>query len=231
MAFTPIRTERLLLRPPRATDAVHLAARRSDPEVAEYQNWVAPYPLEQAEAMIAELMELDGPTHDAWWMVSVADPSDVEVFGDLVVAPHPTGSHRGDRLPARPRTRRGKGYAVEATTALVEYLFETMDVTRIEAMLHPDNPASAMVLEHVGLLFEGHTRSSVSLGTSNSDDWIYGMIRSDWTSSRERPRHRPDRVDLVEVTHENLPDVLEVATHRSQQRFVDPIAHSLAGPR
>lgn len=227
MAFTPIRTERLLLRPPRAADAVHLAARRSDPEVAEYQNWVAPYPLEHAEAMIAELMELDGPTDDAWWMVSLADPSDVEVFGDLVV--HLTQQGRTAEIGyTLARDAWGKGYAVEATTVLVEYLFETMDVTRIEAMLHPDNPASAMVLERVGLLFEGHTRSSFWLGDENSDDWIYGMIRSDWESWCERPRHRPDRVDLVEVTRENLHDVLVLATHRSQQRFVEPIAHSLA---
>ena len=40
----PIRTERLLLRPARLADAEPLAARRSDPEVAKYQNWIAPYP-------------------------------------------------------------------------------------------------------------------------------------------------------------------------------------------
>ncbi len=160
-------------------------------------------------------------------MVSLADPSDVEVFGDLVV--HLTQQGRTAEIGyTLARDAWGKGYAVEATTALVEYLFETMDVTRIEAMLHPDNPASAMVLERVGLLFEGHTRSSFWLGDENSDDWIYGMIRSDWESWRERPRHRPDRVDLVEVTRENLHDVLVLATHRSQQRFVEPIAHSLA---
>ena len=227
MAFTPIHTERLLLRPPRASDAAHLAARRSDPEVARYQNWIAPYPLERAEAMIAELMQLDGPTNDEWWMLTVADPSDVEVFGDLVV--HVTQQGRTAEIGyTLAREAWGNGYAVEAATALVEYLFETMGVTRIEAMLHPDNPASAMVLERVGLLFEGHTRSSFWIGDDNSDDWIYGMTRPDWEAWRTRSRHRPESVELVEITREHLHDVIALATHRSQQRFVAPVARSLA---
>ncbi|MGB9346556.1 MAG: GNAT family N-acetyltransferase [Ilumatobacteraceae bacterium] len=227
MAFTPISTPRLLLRPVRQSDAHHLAARRSDPDVARYQNWLTPYPLERAEAMIAELMALEGPTDDEWWMLTVADPSDSEVFGDLVV--HLTQEGRTAEIGyTLARRVWGHGYAVEGAAALVEYLFETVGVTRVEAMLHPDNPASAMVLERAGLLFEGHTRSSFWLGDDNSDDWLYGMTRPDWDTWRNRPRHRPEHVELVEVTRDNLDAVLALATHRSQQRFVEPVANSLA---
>ncbi len=227
VAFTPISTPRLLLRPVRPSDALHLAARRSEPEVARYQNWLTPYPLERAEAMIAELEELEGPTNDEWWMLTVADPSDSEVFGDLVV--HLTQEGRTAEIGyTLARRAWGHGYAVEGATALVEYLFETLGVTRVEAMLHPDNPASAMVLERVGLLFEGHTRSSFWLGDDNSDDWVYGMTRSDWDTWRNRPRRPPDHVELVEVTREHLDAVLALSTHRSQQRFVEPVANSLA---
>jgi RimJ/RimL family protein N-acetyltransferase len=110
----------------------------------------------------------------------------------------------------------------------VRYLFDDLGVTRVEAMLHPDNPASAMVLERVGMRFEGHTRSSFWLDDDNSDDWIYGMIRSDRDAWRDRPRHRPDSVELVEITTDNLDAVMHLATHRSQQRFVAPVTQSLA---
>ncbi len=76
-------------------------------------------------------------------------------------------------------------------------------MTRVEGMLHPDNPASAMVLERVGMLFEGHTRSSFWVGDENSDDWLYGMTRADWEAWRDRPRSRPDEVRLVEITPDN----------------------------
>ena len=50
-----IATERLVLRRFRASDAVTLSAYRSDPAVARYQSWDAPYPLDRAEATVASL--------------------------------------------------------------------------------------------------------------------------------------------------------------------------------
>lgn len=56
MTFEPLRTDRLLLRPMRATDAEPLTHRRSDPDVARYQNWTAPYPIERAHAIVGALV-------------------------------------------------------------------------------------------------------------------------------------------------------------------------------
>ena len=227
MASFDLRTERLLLRPVRATDAISLAARRSDPDVARYQTWIPPFPLDRAEALIADAMAMDGPVDGEWWTLTIADPADTTVFGDLVVQLSWAGrtAEIGYNLASEAW---GSGYAVEAASALVEYLFDTTGVTRVEAMLHPDNLASAMVLERLGMLFEGHTRSSFWVGDENSDDWLYGMTRPDWESWRNRSRTRPETVELVEVTSDNLSDVLRLATHRSQQRFVAPVAKSLA---
>lgn len=54
------------------------------------------------------------------------------------------------------------------------------------------------------------------------------MTRDDWESWRDRPRRRPESVELVEITSEILPQVLRLAAHRSQQRFVASVANSLA---
>ena len=94
-------------------------------------------------------------------------------------------------------------------------------------MLHPDNRASAMVLERTGFLFEGHTRLSFWLDDDNSDDWIYGMTRADWQAWRDRPRTPPDDVRLVPVTQANKAAVLALRTHHSQQAFVAPMLRLL----
>jgi len=120
----------------------------------------------------------------------------------------------------------GNGYATESLAALVEYLFESLDVTRVFGMLHPDNPASALVLERIGMLFEGHLRSSFWLGDECSDDWIYGMTRSDWEQWRNRPRHRPHEVTLVEITTANERAVSKLRTHKTQEAFVAPMGRS-----
>lgn len=225
MAFVELRSERLLLRSVRASDTPHLVERRNDPAVAEYQDWSTPYPLERAAATIAASMTTDGPTVDEWWMVTIADGHDTAVLGDLVV--HlTTGGHTAEIGYTLARSAWGNGYAVEAANTLAAFLFETTGLTRLEAKIHPDNTASAMVLERIGMRFEGHMRRSFWLGDDNSDDWLYGMIRSDWETWIDRPRHPPDAVRLVEITADTLAAVERLATHRSQQRFVAPVANS-----
>lgn len=227
MTFAPLRTDRLLLRPMRSADAEAFAARRSDPDVARYQNWTTPYPIDRARTLVAESVAMDGPADGEWWMLTVADTDDATVLGDLVV--HLTSQGRTAEIGyTLARDAWGAGYAVEAATALVRYLFDDIGVTRVEASLHPDNTASAMVLERIGMRFEGHTRSSFWLDDDNSDDWLYGMLRADWEQWQTRPRHRPESVELVDVTADNLHATMRLSTHRSQQRFVAPVTQSLA---
>ena len=225
--FAPTRTERLLIRPFELNDLAEYHARRNDPEVARYQDWELPYPMERAEKVVSAQAAMDGPENDEWWMAVVCDPDTGEAFGDV-----------GTKLSWKGRSAEvgytfakehwGKGYAAEALEALVQYLFEELDVTRVSGMLHPDNPASAMVLERTGLLFEGETKSSFWVGDEVSDDWIYGMTRPDWETWRDRPRHPPDSVHLVEVTTENVATISGLTTHRTQEEFVAPMLQSFA---
>ena len=225
--FIPIRTDRLLIRPFVADDAAGLAARRNDPEVARLQNWELPYPLERAEKLVSELVAMEGPTNDEWWMAVVADGETGGVLGDLAL--HLTWQGRSAEVGyTLAREHWGKGYATESLEALIEYLLDGLGVTRVFGMLHPDNVASAMVLERCGLLFEGHTRSSFWLGDEVSDDWIYGMIRPDWETWRDRPRHPPETVGLTEVTPENERNVSKLSTHKTQEAFVAPMCWSFA---
>ncbi len=223
--FVPIRTQRLLIRHFRPGDIAGLLARRNDPVVAEYQNWELPYSIEQAEKSVAELVEMDGPKNEEWWMAVVSDPDSDEALGDLAV--HLSWESRTAEVGYTfAKENWGRGYATEALAAMVEYLFDDVGVTRVCGMLHPDNPASAMVLERTGLVFEGHTRLSFWLGGDVSDDWIYGMTRPDWEAWRDRPRHRADEVSLVEITTENVGAVSRLRTHKTQETFVATMAES-----
>ena len=227
MMFTPIRTERLLIRPFRLEDAAALAAYRDDPAVAKYQNWTRPFTIERAEQLVSELVAMEGPENDQWWMAVIADAASGETLGDLAL--HLSWQRRTAEVGYTLATAHwGHGYAVEALTAMIEYLFDGLGVTRVFGILHPDNPASAMVLERSGLLFEGHTKSSFWLGDEVSDDWIYGLTRSDWDAWRSRPRNPPETVALVEVTLDNERAVAKLKTHKTQESFVAPMEWSFA---
>lgn len=227
LVFAPLHTDRLLIRPFVPSDVEALHARRNDPEVARWQTWTLPWSRERAEILVGELMAMDGPANDEWWMATIVEAASDEVVGDLAV--NLTWDSRCSEVGyTLARHQWGKGYAIEAVTAIIEYLFETVGVTRVAGSLHPENPASAMVLERCGLIFEGHTRLSYWVGDDNSDDWIYGMTRPDWDAWRNRLRTAPTDVRLVEVNTENDSDVFRLRTHKSQERFVAPMAASFA---
>ena len=86
--FTPIRTRRLLIRPFLPDDLEAYHARRADPDVARYQDWELPYPMERAEKVVSAMVAMDGPENDKWWMAIVCDPDTGEVFGDLARSSH-----------------------------------------------------------------------------------------------------------------------------------------------
>jgi RimJ/RimL family protein N-acetyltransferase len=225
--FQPLTTERLLIRPVRPADADALFARRNEPGVAALQAWQLPWPRERAESIIAEVSAMAGPADGQWWMATVVKSASDEVVADLVVRLSNEGrtAEVGYSLATR---FWGRGYATEALDALVGWLVDALPLTRIEGRLHPDNRASAMVLERTGFLFEGHTRLSFWLGDDNSDDWIYGLTRADWAAWQGRPRHRPEEVRLVPVTADNKAALLALRTHHSQQAFVGSMVQSFA---
>ena len=225
--FAPLTSDRLLLRPVRASDASALAARRGDPEVAHLQAWTVPYPQARAEALIEAVMAMPGPVDDQFFMLTVADRDDSEIYGDVVVKLEWDG-RAAEVGWTFARAHWGNGYAAEAVERLLRWLMDEQGVTRVQATMHPENFASARVAERNGFVFEGHTRNSFWVEDENSDDWIYGLTPELWTAWQNRPTAAPDVVELVEPYPVGLRHVLALTVHHSQRRFVADIAASLA---
>ena len=75
---------------------------------------------------------------------------------------------------------RGKGYCTEATQLLVDYLFLSKDVTRIQATTHTKNAASQKVLGKVGFKKEGTLRKSNPIRGELADMFIFSILREEW---------------------------------------------------
>jgi len=226
LVFNPIRTERLLIRPMEPADAPALHARRNDPEVARYQDWVLPYGVEQAEGLVAAMAAHPGPAAKGWWMATVCQAGG-EPIGDVAVGSSAQG-RTAEVGYTFDRAHWGNGYAVEAVGALVDWLLDDVGVIRVTASIHPDNRPSAMVLERTGFVWEGQTRMTHWVGDEVSDDWVYGLLHSDREGWKARPAGAPAELTLVEVTTDNERDVFRLRTHKTQEEFVAPMSDTFA---
>jgi len=76
--------------------------------------------------------------------------------------------------------QRGKGYATEAATIIVDYLFLTKNIVRIQADTSTVNLASQRVLEKVGFRKEGIVRNHFFSSGKWRDSNLCSILREEW---------------------------------------------------
>ncbi len=75
---------------------------------------------------------------------------------------------------------RNKGYASEAIRIIVDYLFLSKDIMRIQAIADTENLHSWKAIEKAGFKREGLLRRTCYIRGSWRDDFIYSIIREEW---------------------------------------------------
>ena len=72
-----------------------------------------------------------------------------------------------------------QGYMQEAVTELVNYAFETMDLSRVEAACLPENEPSRGLLESAGFKYEGVAQSYLQIAGRWRTHVLYAQLRYD----------------------------------------------------
>jgi ribosomal-protein-alanine N-acetyltransferase len=141
-----LRTERLLLRPFRATDVEDALAYRDDPEFARFLPHVPqPFTRADAEAFVAMNMTEPWDTMPTFAVV-LAD----RVIGtvNLEIDPAARTAMLGYALA---RAHWGRSIALEGATAAVDWAFATHALVEVWASTNVDNVRSRRVLEKLGM--------------------------------------------------------------------------------
>jgi RimJ/RimL family protein N-acetyltransferase len=79
---------------------------------------------------------------------------------------------------------RGKGYCSEAAKIMVDYLFLSKEVMRIQAHTDPRNVASQKVLEKAGFKKEGTLRKNFFMRGEWRDALVYSILREEWKAPK-----------------------------------------------
>ena len=77
-------------------------------------------------------------------------------------------------------SERGKGYCSEAVKIIVDYLFLSKEIVRVQAITDVGNLASQKILEKAGFEREGTIRKSAFIRGEWRDGCLYSIIREKW---------------------------------------------------
>ena len=77
-------------------------------------------------------------------------------------------------------SERGKGYSTEAVEIMVDFLFLSKEIVRIQAQTDQRNAASQKVLEKVGFTKEGTVRRFFFMRGEWRDAYLYSILREEW---------------------------------------------------
>ncbi len=171
-----IETERLILRKPRMDDApVLFTAYMQDPQVTRYTTWRPHQQLCEVEDFLrGSIAAWDSETRFPF-VITLKEPD--QPFGMIDL--HVRGSTVGLGYVIA-RSQQGKGYATEATKAIISWAFQQPAIYRVNASTDVENIASQKVLEKAGMLREGLLRKYIvhpNISDIPRDSYIYAITK------------------------------------------------------
>jgi RimJ/RimL family protein N-acetyltransferase len=171
-----IETNRLRLRPVKATDAEDLFRIYGDPATNAF-NPSGPYPnLRFAETVLDRWLGHWQSHGFGNWAISLLDrPDHLIGFGGLSVLSYADVAI--NNLGYRFATEAwGKGLATEFSAGALRYGFETIALTEISAVVRPNHLASIKVLEKAGLSYVRDIHDVMDAPPS----LLYSLSLNDW---------------------------------------------------
>jgi RimJ/RimL family protein N-acetyltransferase len=175
-----LHTERLTLRPVSASDAPALFAIFGDERVMRY--WSSPPQKDLADAVTLVEEIATSSASGSLVTLGIERRADRQVMGTCTLHARHVPSRRGELGYALGANYWGQGYMHEALTCFLRYLFDTLDVNRLEADIDPANLSSARTLERLGFEREGYLPERWIVGGAVSDSALYGLLARRWRS-------------------------------------------------
>ena len=177
--FSPILTARLIIRRIRQSDCEAVFKYRSDPVNMRCQLWL-PETVRDVEEFVEKTSEIEFGAPDTWFQLVLISKATDQVIGDIGVrfpGSMPQQAEVGGTLA--PKYQR-QGYATEALSAVLDYLFIEMDRHRVFASTDPSNNSAVELLKRIGMRKEAHLRKSQLVRGEWADDFIYAMLCEEW---------------------------------------------------
>lgn len=174
-----IETDRLILRRYVIEDADAMYKNwASDSEVTKFLTWQPHSSVEVSRSIIENWLKEYSDEKYYQWAIVLKDNGNEPIGGISVVHMNEDISmvHIGYCL-GRAWWRRG--IMSEALKAVMDFMFDTVEVNRVESRHDPMNPNSGKVMQKCGMKYEGTLRSADRNNQGICDACYYALLRSE----------------------------------------------------
>jgi len=188
-----IESQRLILRPLRITDVDDLLEYQSHPEIVRYIPWperTREQVIEAAEKTIATgkfaLQDEGDYLVLAWELKDIEAHAGVagKVIGQSNMALRSKVDQLSDIGWVTHQDFQRRGYAFEATQALMSYAFTHFPLHRIIADIDTRNPESASMAEKLGMRREGEFKDAEFFKGAWCDMWLYAVLKDEFSHAQ-----------------------------------------------
>ncbi|MGE5226071.1 MAG: GNAT family N-acetyltransferase [Planctomycetaceae bacterium] len=182
---SPIRTERLLLRPfePEDFDALFAIYARED--VARYLYW-GPREEPEVREMLAERIAHRGIEREGDRLnLAVVLQATGATIGDVVLAWTSAAHAQGEVGFVVHPDHHGHGYATEAVRPLLWVAFERLGLHRVIGRAEARNDASARLMERLGMRREAHLVENEWVKDEWQSELVYAILDREWRAATD----------------------------------------------
>jgi RimJ/RimL family protein N-acetyltransferase len=172
-------TERLILRKIRISDAKEVFKYRSNPSIYKFQGW-KPEKLEDVKEFINKRIAEVPNIPNTWYQLGIIIKDTCEFIGDIGIHFMDEDNLQVEIGYTLSLENQGKGYATEAITSVINYLFNNLEKHRICASVDPSNIKSIQLLGRIGMRKEAHFKKSLWFNDEWTDDIIYAVLEEEW---------------------------------------------------
>ena len=174
-----LETDRLILRRYTIGDAQAMFQNwTSDPQVTKYLTWQTHSNPEITKKVMSDWIGRYDSSDYYHWAIVLKENGD-EPIGDIAAVKLEEAAEKAEIGYCLGRKWWHRGITSEALAAVMEFLFDTVGVNRIEARHDPNNPNSGKVMRKCGMKYEGTLRCSDRNNQGICDASYYALLRSE----------------------------------------------------
>ena len=173
--FPELKTNRLLLRKMKVTDAPELLFLRSDEKVMQYIGREKTKTVEEAEGFIEKINVSVDANESIMWAIALLNDPDT-MIGTICYWNILKDHYRAEVGYILHPNHWNKGMMKEALQTVIDFGFTKMNLHSIEGHINPGNVVSGILLEKCGFTREAYFKENFCFRGKFFDSAVYSLL-------------------------------------------------------